>query len=745
MQHFLTIPRAYSSVIFTRNTVTGAFILLSTFWHPNIGLAGLLAAITGMATMQFFSFPEDNKEIHVLNSLLVGLSLGLFFKINIFLLIIIVFCSIITIFFSITLADVLGRTTRTPVLSLPFILVSVMSTYIARGNSNLDDYYSLTSFNESVFGPWYDMFFSSIGATFFSPHPVSGLIIFICLFICSRYLAILAVAGYLLGFSMFVIIVDNPDPDIIAWSGFNFMLTAIALGGIYSVPGLHSFSFAMLGVCLTAIVSTFVQKILLSTGLPVMALPFVFITSIMLIASSKRSSHSGLTMAIVPGPPEINFERSRLAAIRQGGSKSIPLLAPFFGAWHVYQGFNGKHTHIAPWQHALDFIIQNNGKSYQGDGTVLEDYYCYGAPVLSPVFGTVVRTVENLPDNLPGELDTRNNWGNIVLIRLESGQHVLLAHLCRNSIKVKEGEWIKPGTPIANCGNSGRSPQPHLHLQVQENAQLGSATLPFHLCSIIKNHKDKTTEYMVILIPGEDDEIAPAEIDSKLASPLHLPVGKTLRYTLEDNSLKLETERTLRVEVSLAGQFRIVSDTGASIAFSEANGVLAFYDRSGPQDLLIDLWTLGLGLTPLTERASSWKDAPSASLLPMSAIKKLYLSTIHPLGAGLSSSYQRTWQNDKKAWVQSGIHVLETGTLHDEANSTAVLDTKLGCTELTLKLGQHQWRAVLIETGLKEDRGIPGWNTKVSSEPDKNLARHRHQATQVNKPVSVLLNTEKPV
>jgi hypothetical protein len=69
----------------------------------------------------------------------------------------------------------------------------------------------------------------------------------------------------------------------------------------------------------------------------------------------------------------------------------LPLLLPVFGRWQVYQGFDGEHTPRPPWQHALDFYITEDGKSCSGQGEALEDYYCFGLPVLSPVHGQVVR------------------------------------------------------------------------------------------------------------------------------------------------------------------------------------------------------------------------------------------------------------------------------------------------------------------------------------------------------------------
>ena len=708
------ILNTYSAVMFIKHPAAGLMILITTLWHPNIGLSGLLSTLTGLATLRLFQLPKNENSIYTLNSLLVGLSLGAFFELNTYLVLLIILSAIMVIFLSVTLADGLWRMDRIPLLSLPFVIVAILASLIAHNTGKLNNYLSISSNPEPWLGTWADTFFNSLGATFFTPHPLVGGIIFLCMLVYSRYLAFLACCGYIVGLCVFIVLVDNPQPHMIAWSGFNFVLTAIALGGIYTVPGVASFFFAMLGAGLAALLSASIQNILLVYGLPVMALPFVLVTLTLLIAMKKRTKWSSLILASEPGPPELNYERSRLAHFRQGGFGSIPLLAPFYGKWNIYQGFNGHHTHQPPWQHALDFFIQEDEKSFTLDGNKLEDYFCYGVPVQSPVYGLVVRTVDNIADNPPGEINTKNNWGNFILIRLDTGLHVLLAHLSQKSIKVKEGDWIKPGTIIANCGSSGRSPQPHLHLQVQQDATLGSPTVAFHLCSVITSKSSRDAEYKVVSRPEEHDTVEPAEINERMSARLHFPVGRTLHYAIEGTDISDETRCKLRVEVTLAGQFRIVSDSGASVALTEANGVLAFYDRTGPADILMDMWTLGLGLTPLTERAIHWNDSPPATLLPLTYIQRFYLSLLHPLGSGLNSRYQRQWDKESKTWIQHGKHELKVATTRLSASTTAILDPEAGCTQLTLTSADKKWRAHLIETGLAEDEGIPGWRSLSS-------------------------------
>ncbi len=103
----------------------------------------------------------------------------------------------------------------------------------------------------------------------------------------------------------------------------------------------------------------------------------------------------------------------------------------------------------------------------------LEDYGCYGKPVVAPAAGTVVSTRNDLPDHTPGELsgDIDNALGNHVVLQLdETGTYLFMAHFRAGSVEVTEGDHVEPGDPVAECGNSGNTSEPHVHLHHQRQS-----------------------------------------------------------------------------------------------------------------------------------------------------------------------------------------------------------------------------------------------------------------------------------
>lgn len=66
--------------------------------------------------------------------------------------------------------------------------------------------------------------------------------------------------------------------------------------------------------------------------------------------------------------------------------------------------------------------------------------------------------------------------GNYLTIAMgNSGAFATLVHLRAGSIRVAAGDQVTTGQQLAECGNSGNSTQPHVHVQVMDNPDVSVA------------------------------------------------------------------------------------------------------------------------------------------------------------------------------------------------------------------------------------------------------------------------------
>lgn len=145
---------------------------------------------------------------------------------------------------------------------------------------------------------------------------------------------------------------------------------------------------------------------------------------------------------------------------------------------------------------AYDFLAVNDNKSPYSTGSFIkhlfssisvEDTYAWTKEILSPVEGEVVRIHDGEADrkkisfiydllrlliNKPKVEDGFGAFGgNHILIKFDD-YYLLLCHLRMNSITVNNGDKIVIGQKLGEVGNSGSSIQPHLHIQVMNNAHI---------------------------------------------------------------------------------------------------------------------------------------------------------------------------------------------------------------------------------------------------------------------------------
>jgi murein DD-endopeptidase MepM/ murein hydrolase activator NlpD len=172
-------------------------------------------------------------------------------------------------------------------------------------------------------------------------------------------------------------------------------------------------------------------------------------------------------------------EASKKSSIQLQRTAGFSGHLPFDGTWYVADehGYLDPHKRFLAEAYAYDFLqIGPNGKSYQRDGRANADYFAYGKKVLAAKDGTVVLVRSDMAENTPGETtNVATPSGNVVIIDHGNNQFGYYAHLKPFTVAVKVGAHVKAGDVLGEVGNSGDSPEPHLHFHVMNKADVTQA------------------------------------------------------------------------------------------------------------------------------------------------------------------------------------------------------------------------------------------------------------------------------
>nr|WP_321234521.1 peptidoglycan DD-metalloendopeptidase family protein [uncultured Psychroserpens sp.] len=145
----------------------------------------------------------------------------------------------------------------------------------------------------------------------------------------------------------------------------------------------------------------------------------------------------------------------------------------FWGGTKVEQNY---HVAYENQKYAYDIMMIKDGVSHQGDSKNNDNYYVFGKDIIAPCDATVVKVIAGVKDNVPGELNPEQLTGNTIVLQTEAEEYILFAHLKERSIVVKEGQQVKQGDLMGQCGNSGNTTEPHLHLSLQNVIDMNIAT-----------------------------------------------------------------------------------------------------------------------------------------------------------------------------------------------------------------------------------------------------------------------------
>jgi urea transporter/murein DD-endopeptidase MepM/ murein hydrolase activator NlpD len=545
------VLNSYSVVFFFNRKFLASVLLIITFFNFWAGLSGLISVLTVVLVADRMGFDKTilRQGVYSFNALLTGIGLGTFFEPGAVYFVVLLLAALFSLMLSVVMNGWLSKY-GLPFLSIPFVisvwlilLPSVQFTnlgltqrnifwmnelYAIGGKPLLDFFQTIESLplNKIVI-----VYLRSLSSIFFQDNLLAGILIALALLFSSRIAFLLSVTGFISAwlFAHFL------GADMASFSfynvGANYILVAIAIGGYFTIPSRYSFLWAVLLVPLTSLILLFMRRLPGTAGLPLFSLPFSVITIVFVYFLILRVKPGKLVLTPVQHySPEINLYTYINNSDRLSTSKYFPLHLPVWGEWTVSQGYSGKFTHKGDWSKAIDLVITDELLNTHGIASKqCENYYCYNKPVVAPADGYIVDIVDNIDDNEPGKVNTGQNWGNTVTIRHLNDLHTQLCHLRAGSFKVRKGDFVKRGNIIALCGNSGRSPEPHLHFQAQITPLHGAKTLEYPFAYYLQKLNGRM-HLKSFSVPSEGDIISNLSTDQLLLSAFDFVPGSILKF-----------------------------------------------------------------------------------------------------------------------------------------------------------------------------------------------------------------------
>ncbi|AMR33627.1 hypothetical protein A0256_20435 [Mucilaginibacter sp. PAMC 26640] len=666
---------SYSILFFSQHIMLGALLLVASFFNPVAGLAGLLSVCFSLGLLKASGHQRANMQsgLYSFNSILLGIGFGSFFHVNAAFCIWLVVATTLTVMLTVIATAGLAKR-GLPSLSLPFVVVFWLVLAAANGyaqlgllpkesyllnelsvKENFSHYQLFNGLNTIPLPLYLKLFFRAISAILFQDSVFAGVVISIGVLIHSRISFSLLVIGFITSCLFNNLTHIYPDGLGHYHLGVNFMMASMALSGFFIVPSLRSYLLVVSVVPLACLFTAAFSGILDAWHLPVLSLPFCLTVLVMLYFLKLRERPGKLQLTAYQNySPEANLYQYLNGQQRVQDLTYLKLTLPFMGGWTVSQGYYGGITHSDGWAQALDFVITDGDKctfKYAGDKP--EDYYCYNKPVLACADGLVELVINHVADNLVGEMNIIENWGNTIIIKHTDGVYSKVSHLKQYSAKVKPGEVVKRGDILGLCGNSGRSPEPHLHFQVQATPYLGSKTIPYPF-AYFKQGEGLNQQFNSFMVPKLNATLSSVDSSSALKHAFTFQPGYTA------NMISGHKSETWEVFTDSNNQTYFYDYGSGDIAYF-VSGDLSFYFTAfygGRSSLLYQFQLAAYKVIFSTDTAVKIND-----VYPLNIVGAKFGLWLHDIGSPFHRFIERRYESQSRAKVNE-IIVTASGINH---------------------------------------------------------------------------------
>lgn len=583
---------SYGQIFFSMSPWLAVVMLILSILDVRIGLGGLVAVIITNLLSHLLGFSKEkiSSGVYGFNAAFVGMSMLFKFYSNSSFLLFYIFGIVLSFMLTVWLETVLSKN-NLPVLTLPFVITSFIIDLSFRSFANIELITPFDRFTvllaEQMRVPWYGLvhsldniqlpqliyfYFKTLASIFFTDSILVGILICIALLIHSRIKSTVAFLGFFFAFLMGKIVGFDLQQLTTNLAGTNFVFWGMAIGSFFIIPNIYSYLLVAGLTPVLFLLYASIEKLIFGTGLSSYTLSFSVLAILLIYVLIHRTSNRYFIFPYIQYyNPEKTVYKSVNYLQRFANDLPFKMKLPFLGEWTVSQGYNGKITHLGEWGSALDFVVtDDDNKTYSGAGTSIDDYYCYNKPVLAPADGYVYQISNITDDNEINDVNTNKNWGNTIIINHLNGLYTQFSHLKKDSFKVRIGDYVTKGTMLATCGNSGRSPEPHLHFQVQLSPEIGAKTYYYPFGYYFEKTDDKPI-LRIGEVPAENSIIYNVDGLDLMNNAFNFKPGKELNVSFNGEKV------SWKVATNQYNQTYIFCEKTKSTAYFVNDGTIFYF------------------------------------------------------------------------------------------------------------------------------------------------------------------------
>ncbi|MGH7097044.1 MAG: urea transporter [Stellaceae bacterium] len=318
------ILRGVGQVMLQNNPITGLLFLLGIFINDWVsGLYALLGTVVSTETALLFGAPDNDvrQGLYGFNGTLIGLGLTLYLRHDAILLIYVIVASMFAAVVTAAIQDIFGA--QGHALTAPFVIMTwifIAAVFVygrLHGAPALGTPHLLTEATPAAaaFAPIDALtgILNGLAQVMLQQNIWTGVIFLIALAVNSRISCAAAVLGSAIAVGVAWSLGAAPSAIREGLYGFNAVLTAIALGGLFFLLHRTTVLLAILGVCVSTILYGGLVTVLSPLGLPALTAPFVVTTWLCLLARVSLTRLQALSPAAAM-TPEGNLTAARQAA-----------------------------------------------------------------------------------------------------------------------------------------------------------------------------------------------------------------------------------------------------------------------------------------------------------------------------------------------------------------------------------------------------------------------------------------------